>query len=285
MGRLLKLLHSDGAAAGPAGPSTLQSIIPSAVMDLDATISSSYSGSGQTWSNLIAAPADGQIQTAYDFMLGSTSGVEGADPAFTGTPGDPAAYFAAAVGDFFTIKNGNTPFIKGMHKTTGGNVWSFILVGQFPQKAPSGSGVGMALFGNGGHDDTKIGFDVSTGNFFQSPDDIIWRQNGAGNNFQTVGHDLSGAPIGVLVFTFNPATGAYKVYHKDSTPRSVTLSGTGPATDPSYAFQILAAGNGGFPTNPSGATLVAAAACNAILSDADVTAIRSFYGTRHSRTY
>lgn len=66
------------------------------VMHLDAGDSSSYSGSGQTWSDL---------EGNYDWFRGQTGSSEGSDPTFNGTAGDKSAseYFSTDGGDRFTI--------------------------------------------------------------------------------------------------------------------------------------------------------------------------------------
>lgn len=102
----------------------LDGVLASTVLDLDATIAASYSGSGQVWANLIVSPADGAAQTDYDMYLGAGSGSSTDDPTFTGSADDPAAYFAMDGGDHFSLKSGvNTNFLKNLHKTTGGTDW------------------------------------------------------------------------------------------------------------------------------------------------------------------
>ena len=77
---------------------------------LDAGDSSSYSGSGTTWSNLVAAPASGAAQSAYNF---TTSGLT-----FSGTAGnkDAAEYFSTAGSGYATIGS-NTTFLNSLHKS------------------------------------------------------------------------------------------------------------------------------------------------------------------------
>lgn len=107
--------------AGPAaGSAYLDGVVASTVFDLDATIADSYAGSGTTWANLIAAPADGSAQTDYDFYRGD--GATGTTyPAFNGTGGSVAAYWSFDGGDYFRLKSGaNTALLAALHKTTGG---------------------------------------------------------------------------------------------------------------------------------------------------------------------
>lgn len=106
-----------GSNAGAKMPS-------SAVFDLDATIVSSYGGTGQTWTNLVPAPADGEASSAYNFTLGTDAAVSTDDPTFTGTAGSPSAYFLFDGGDRVAMA-ANTTFINSLHKTTGGTDFTF----------------------------------------------------------------------------------------------------------------------------------------------------------------
>ncbi len=101
-------------AAG--GGSYLDGVVTSAVCELDATVSDSYSGSGQTWANLVASPADGSAQADYDFTLGANDTASTDDPTFTGTAGDSGAYWSVDSGDNFTLAGDNTAFINSLHK-------------------------------------------------------------------------------------------------------------------------------------------------------------------------
>lgn len=100
----------------------LSSVLASCCVDLDATLSASYGGSGQTWSNMITAPADGSAQTDFDMNLGSSSSSGGDDPTFTGTANSNTAYFALNGSQFFSLKNGSNPALYAhMHIKSGGN--------------------------------------------------------------------------------------------------------------------------------------------------------------------
>lgn len=127
-----------GSVSGVAYPGNmtftplLVPVLPGPVIELDAT---TYT-SGQTWANTITAPADGSAQSAYDYMLGSSTSVEGLDPTFVSDTGD-ADHFSFDGDDYLTLQNTATNFLKAMHKagqkftievwmqwsgTTGGNV-------------------------------------------------------------------------------------------------------------------------------------------------------------------
>lgn len=104
--------HSSGG-----GVDVLDSVISSVCCDLDATISASYGGSGQTWANLIASPADGAAQTDYDFFLGADGDSSTDDPAFN------VDTFDLDGTDVFVGKITNTPTLAGLSRTDGTNVW------------------------------------------------------------------------------------------------------------------------------------------------------------------
>lgn len=112
--------HSSGGDVD-----VLDSVISSVCCDLDATISASYGGSGQTWANLIASPADGAAQTDYDFFLGADGDVSTDDPTFTGTAGSNTAYWAMDGGDdWHSVVETNPPLMNIMHRTSSGsNFW------------------------------------------------------------------------------------------------------------------------------------------------------------------
>lgn len=72
----------------PASPTvtSLKNTLPSCVFDLDATQIASYGGSGQSWQNLVTAPADGSTRGTYDFYVGTNGSSATNDPVFTGQP-------------------------------------------------------------------------------------------------------------------------------------------------------------------------------------------------------
>lgn len=79
----------------------LDSILPAAVFDVDATLAESYPGSGQVWFNLVGTPAGGSPQTAFDYTRGVANSVAADDPSFTGASGDVDAYWSLDGGDSF----------------------------------------------------------------------------------------------------------------------------------------------------------------------------------------
>lgn len=123
MSMIINPYRFGAGGGGGGGGGSLADIVSSTLIDLDASISDSYGGSGQTWSNLVTATG-----TDYDFYLGANGSASTDDPTFNGTAGNSAAYWSFDGGDFFRIKNGNTAWLNSLHKTTGGTDWWAMLV-------------------------------------------------------------------------------------------------------------------------------------------------------------
>jgi hypothetical protein len=77
---------------------------------LDAGDALSYPGSGQTWADRSGG--------GYDFLLGTGSGSDSADPAFNGTAGGGSAseYFSFDGADLFTYGAFNASWMDALHK-------------------------------------------------------------------------------------------------------------------------------------------------------------------------
>ena len=99
--------------------------IPVAVFELDAGLSASYGGSGETFANIVIAPADGEGQTEYDFYRGADADVESDGPTFNGSAGNNSAneLFSFDGGDYFTLAGGNTGFLNSLHKENAKFTW------------------------------------------------------------------------------------------------------------------------------------------------------------------
>ena len=110
------------AGAGGGGYTPMGDVVSSAVFDLDARISDSYGGTGTTWTNIEPTPADGEAQSDYDMTLVSMT--------FNGTVGDAAANFESTGTGYAQVAS-NTTFLENMHKTTGGNAWTVVLLAEF----------------------------------------------------------------------------------------------------------------------------------------------------------
>lgn len=121
----------ESSASAPPGDGSLQDVVASACCDVDATKAASYPGTGQTWSNLVAAPADGSPQTAYDHYLGNTSDPSTDDPTFVGSAGSSSAYFSLDGADHFAMSS-LTGFVGSMPRTVSGTDFWIAMCLQIP---------------------------------------------------------------------------------------------------------------------------------------------------------
>lgn len=96
------------------------------VFDIDVSNGWCYGGTGQTIRNLCQVPADGSARSAYDLVLGATSGSSTDDPTFNGTAGLPGCYFNYDGGDVITLAGAMTSFLNNLHKTTGGQAFTVV---------------------------------------------------------------------------------------------------------------------------------------------------------------
>jgi len=114
------LPHRSQAFKG-VGVTFLDTLLSNMELELDATESTSYSGSGQTWANVITSPDSGAAKTDNDFFLGLTSGSESTDPTFN------VDRFDFDGGDLFACTTaGGTTFMNEMHFST--NPFTMIMV-------------------------------------------------------------------------------------------------------------------------------------------------------------
>jgi hypothetical protein len=274
-------IRSRGRFAGVSNGSpsivTTQSVVAGAVLDADSTIASSFT-SGTTWANIIAAPADGSLQSAYDLSFTGAS-----SPTFTGSAGSPSAYFALDGGDYVTIAGGNTALINGALKTTGGNPISFWMCGSFVAKSAAASA--QSFVGNSGG--SGNGFMFSNGTFFDYTNKgaLLTRGDTNVNNGTALGNDTSDGTNKFIAFTYDPSTRVAKVYAgATSTPQTFTQLAHTATMDATYALQFFAGGNGATPLR-SGSEGRALGMANTVLSDSEVTALRALYSTRHGTSY
>lgn len=271
-----QLIKSHSSVQSGSTPAYLDSVIDSVCCDLDATIAASYSGTGQTWANLIASPADGAAQTAYDFYLGADGLASTNDPTFNGTAGDAAAYWGFDGGDFFQIAGGNTALLRDAHKTTGGPAitvgWAF----KTPSSLSNFFGMGTAgatadhgfrLFSLGGGDDFR------------------WYQT-TGLNAITL---FTAAPTIVadtdylFLASFDYTAGSFKYWLNSTTGVTETLVSNASTTNAADAFQLGSAGS--VAPVPSGFRTYGFYIFNEILDNTKAAAIINHINARHGRTY
>lgn len=253
----------------------LDGVLTSAVFDLDATIAASYSGSGQGWSNLVAAPADGTAQAAYDFYLGNSAAATAADPTFTGSAGSAAAYWSFDGGDYFQAMNAPS-WLANVQRTDIANPATFIVA--FRTASTSFHNI----FGHLQSGTAANGYSlrIASGQL---------QYFGRGNS-SNVSYNISGAGAlsastdYLLIVSLNVRNGAGKYWLNNRTGTAFTPAASTSTAAATGNFQAGSSGFGSSPL-PSGSRLYACGGANAILDDAAAALVFDHYNARHARTY
>ena len=244
--------------------------IPVAVFELDAGLSASYGGSGQTWANIVTAPADGSGQTAYDFYRGATSGSEGSDPTFNGSAGANSAneYFSFDGGDYLTLAGSNTTFLNNLHKENAAFTWYGFL------ETPSDL-TQFGLFGTKSNISTNIGLDFSSNNN-GNVSFSVGNGSGLAINVNTGNAFIAASTKCFVALSYEEATGTGLVYRKAAAGKA-TVGISGSYSSPSssaaaYTLQVFANGNGTFIAR-NGAKLWRTGMFNRALTEAQLDAL------------
>lgn len=252
----------------------LDSVLASTVFDLDATIADSYPGSGTTWANLVAAPADGSAQTAYDFYTGDGS-TGTTYPTFNGTPGDAAAYWSFDGGDWFDLKSGaNTAFLNNLHKTTGGADFWVAFTFRLVDSAASGG------FFSTQSGSSNIGCRVELGGTNERVF-LLQRGNTASVNSTLIDH-TAGVDY-IFIYSYQHSTNTLTRWQNTATGTDQTVTFNATTTDASAIARIAAARPGSYLR--SGDRLNSFAMGNEYLDDTGAAAIIAHLNARHGRTY
>jgi hypothetical protein len=270
---LVKLGRPHKCVSAAAPSAYLGAIIPSTVVDLDATIAASYPGTGTTWANLAAAPADGAAQTAYDFFLGDGS-TGTTYPTFTGTAGNAAAYFSLDSSDYFALKSGtNTTFLKNLHKSTGGQKATIILA---MRTGSSGYYCGTAPSSVNG---SNHGF------YFYKSGSSLYLDQFSATTYGRTSTTVTGNGTDMLVaIAFDVTAGTIK---KASNTRTFT-NVVGPSFIASTADATLSmkiGANGAAATTGGTCRIYGCYMFNDILNDTQLGAVVDEINARHGRTY
>lgn len=255
------------------GDGSLQDVVDSTVFDLDATQSASYPGSGQTWANLVTAPADGASQTDYDMWLGLDETVAGGDPAFTGSAGDAAAYFAIDGSAFFGNKT-TTSFLKSIHKTTGGSDFWFLIA----FRCPNGATTQCLAATNAAP--TSPGWRVQ----LNSSENISFVQRGDTASAASSTYQLVATTDYLALVSFSHANGNYRIWINTTTKTDEAEAFNATTTD-SAGFGIAAEPVDAGGALANGARIYAVAMGNAYIDDAEAALIFDALETRHGRDY
>lgn len=254
---------------------SMKGLVSSSVYDIDATQAASYGGTGQTLSNLVASPADGALQTAYNFYLGANNTATTDDPTFTGSAGDSAAYFALDGGDYFSNAAAISSFMKSINKTTGGSSHWLAFAFRFAQ-----------------NDLTQVIFSTTTSTAIPG---ILISSSGTENIQYAQRGDTasvsSAAPVSTLVngsdyvaiFSVEPSTNTIRRWVNTVTKTQSTLTFNTCVTD-GLGISIGAETDAGNKM-ASGTRWYGWSAGNAFIDDAEAALIFGEYERRHARDY
>ena len=255
---------------------TIDSIIASVCCDIDATLSASYGGSGQTWANMISSPSDGAAQADYDLFLGADGSSDTDDPSFVGIANDPAALFDYDGGDFNVTKvaaASHPPTYKNAHKTTGGGDATFAMVMKTGDSDPGNNG----LFGNasGG---------VDNGLFIQITGAGALRFSQC-NGSSCVGTGdlttLSANTLHLIVMAYESNTGNVRFWVNNKTKSTSSLTPGTTTTDPGSKWSIAAIES--VIVLKAGSHVIHYSVYDDFLDDADVGDLVDLLESRHNR--
>jgi hypothetical protein len=268
-----------GAGPGPGG--SLQDEVASTCFHLDATDADSYSGSGQTWANLIDTPADGSGQTAFDVWRGASSSASTDDPTFNGTAGDSAAYWSFDGGDFFrcTLSAANQPALwKNMGKSNSDGVFWFAAAIRSGGASATNrlfstfqsSGNGLKAYGS---TFTNFGFVISNAG------------GGGTNQIVPVTTALSQNTNYLIVCSFDPSSKDLRYAINSKTFSTTNWSGYRTnTTNGTLPMEFDSNGNANAPSS-SGVRVYAYAGGNSYIDNTALGKIVDFFNAKHGRTY
>lgn len=223
-----QVIESGGGGSYPTG----------SVVYLCASDASSYSGSGETWANLIPSPADGASQTDYNFSFGDTTSTEGDEATFTGTAGVPGAYMDITNGDeYFNLTAATNPeWYKTMHKTTGGQGWMGFVV------YLNGLASAQILFEDRGTDGVQFFVDTS-GHIVMN----VRQNTGANESITSTGTISASTPTFVFAsWDVDGGSNNVRININSATEEYLTL------TDPADGDQDNTTNDAGLGANESG---------------------------------
>ena len=265
------------AAAPLPRTAPISAIFPlNSIFDLDATLSASYS-SGQVWSNIVTTPVDGSAQSAYDFNLGASNAPAGDDPTFTGTPNDPAAYFALDGGDWFTLAGAIPTFFNQIHQ--GSLPHTLILA--MSVAVNGGSRVGLFSTTNTGSA-ANVGISYDTGFSALFCDQRVLATN---VGISPGGISPGGTTDRLMIISYNPATNLLTRWFNTATGSAVGYTYTSTASAQVGPVPAIAARSGGSQFLPSGTRVYSCAMLNLACTNTNAGQIVKFYNKRHNRVY
>ncbi|MBI4030488.1 MAG: hypothetical protein HY370_02325 [Proteobacteria bacterium] len=253
----------------------LDSVVPSVCCELDATIPASYPGTGQVWANLVKNPADGIVQGGYDHTLGLDDNAA-SDPTFVGISGDPGAYWSFTSGQRFIIRNGNTPLLRDLHKSTVLTDFWTAVIWYNPASVTAGQ---MVFIGNAtSNAQHGFNFRVEIGNTRYS----FRQHNGSAQatTFLTGGMNKLDA-WNYVIFSFSQSVGQARFWRNSKDQQTVALGAFGVTSSaPSATTQLSGVASGS--TLTSGQRMAHLSFGNAFLNDVETEAVIDLLVARHA---
>lgn len=251
------------------------SIVSSCVVDLDATIVDSYT-SGETWSNIEPNPGDGTSQTANDFYMGATGTVDGDEPTFTGTAGDPGAYMLYDGGDQNNFKGTITSFFDDIHKTTGGADWTVFIPFYFV------GGTTQVLFGNRSAGGTTIGLIIWTIGLNDKA--RLTQRGNTANSSTNSSADINDSAVNIVGVSHSHSANNTRYWVNTSTAQNVSQT-FNTTTTAASGVPCVGAYSGGSAQVINGQRYYGISCFNEYFDDEKARAVIDQYNARHNRVY
>ena len=236
---------------------------------LDAGDSASYSGSGQTWSDLSGG--------GVDFVRGATSSSESSDPTFNGVAGNQSGneYFSYDGGDLFTIAGTVPTWVSNLHKD---NATFTIIEWIYANGISSNAQIyGEVATGNNSTSGIYLGT-PGTGNPL-SPELLVF--NAGGSTILKVASSLASNnnAWNMVGVSFTESTGALTFAVNGSFDAQTGKTYSSPSTDAAGTFNI--GGDVIVPNHENAGDRIAALAIwSRALSQAEITSLFSATRTK-----
>jgi len=251
----------------------ISDILSSSVIDIDATISASYSGSGSVLSNLTTSPSDSTAQSDGNFdITGAT---------FTGAAGDSGAYFEFdGAGDWFDCVTSAHATLANLHRTDVDTPATIVMAFRSPTaittsnypiggtyRASSDQGVRIRFDGsNYTVQQTGVGTTTTSSNFSSSPAN-------ATNYLMILSLDLGGG------------TASYSHAINSRTSTNVLFGAKTTDDVGTHAFRLGALASDGAAPFEAGARMYGFYAFNKVLDNTEIGLLVDHLNIRHGRTY
>lgn len=275
------LLPSAVISKHASGATGIQAVVPSAVYQLDATVTGSYSGSGQSWLNMIQSPADGSTQATYDHWLGTTSSVEPTlDPVFVGVAGTSSNYWTMTGTCGFTCKNTQSAFLQNIPLSTAGQ--DFWLAMAFRQTTLAANAFIFDTSQNASTPGFRLAINITTGT-----NTLRLEGSGVSLGSTTSTYTLTAGTDYLFVGTYSHSTNTVNFYLNSRTITENHAYTQSANANKGTVAAAVGQPNGGAFGGGNGAVgrLYGISMGNTFCSNTDVNNMVTYYNALHGRTY